>query len=208
MATPHWRRPFRTPVVARAAMSFARSTRWPAVALNPALVLASIAAPSIAAAQATSWLYVGGGAGVVDTGAAETDDKETRSALQLDAGLGTSAVHPIVVGGIFRVQGYFGAGADLGVAARIVTRGFATGGFGAGIDAGVYQRWWGTESTGFTGNLVLGAPWGITLLGGASVGSEDQRIYFASLGIDLARLTVHRHSGLDWFANPMRSPGE
>jgi hypothetical protein len=184
-------------------MSFARSTRWLAVRLGLALVLALLTAPSIAAAQATSWLYVGGGAGVV-----ELETKETRSALQLDSGIGTSAKHPVVVGGIFRVQGYFGAGADLGVAARIVTRGFAIGGFGAGIDAGVYQRWWGAESTGFNGNLVLGAPWGITLLGGASVGSGDQRIYFASLGIDLARLTVHRHSGLDWFANPMRSPGE
>jgi len=184
-------------------MSFARFTRWLAGCWGPALVLALLAVPSTAAAQATSWLYVGGGAGVI-----EQETKETRSTLSLDTGLGTSAEHPVVVGGIFRVQGYFGAGADLGVAARIVTRGFAIGGFGAGIDAGVYQRWWGAESTGFTGNLVLGAPWGITLLGGASVGSGDQRIYFASLGIDLARLTVHRHSGLDWFANPMRSPGE
>jgi hypothetical protein len=188
-------------------MSYARFARWLAVRLGPALVLALLTVPSSAAAQATSWLYVGGGAGILETGAVEPE-KETRSALSLDTGLGTSAEHPVVVGGIFRVQAYFGAGADLGVAARIVTRGFAIGGFGAGIDAGVYQRWWGTESTGFTGNLVLGAPWGITLLGGASVGSEDQRIYFASLGIDLARLTVHRHSGLDWFANPMRSPGE
>jgi hypothetical protein len=188
-------------------MLFARSPRWLAARLGLTLALAWIAASSTAAAQATSWLYVGGGAGVIEPGEAE-GDKETKSSLQIDTGLGTSAEHPIVVGGIFRVQGYFGAGADLGVAARIVTRGFALGGFGAGIDAGVYQRWWGTESTGFNGNLVLGAPWGITLVGGASIGSGDERIYFASLGIDLARLTVHRHTGLDWFANPMRSPGE
>jgi hypothetical protein len=166
-----------------------------------ALILVGLAWSPAAAAQATSWLYVGGGAGVVDQ-----PEKETRSALSLDTGLGTSAEHPIVAGGLFRVQGYLGAGADLGVAARLVTRGFARGGFGGGIDAGVYQRWWGAGSTGFTGNLVLGAPWGITLLGGASIGSGDQRIYFASLGIDLARLTVHRHYGLDWFANPMRVP--
>lgn len=162
-----------------------------------------LGASSTASAQATSWLYVGGGAGVF-----EGDEQERRSVLQLDTGLGTSAKHPLVVGGIFRLQGYFGGGADLGLGARVVTRGFALGGFGAGIDAGAYQRWWGAESTGFTGNLVLGAPWGITLLGGASVGSGDQQVYFASLGIDLARLTVHRHSGLDYFANPMRSPGE
>jgi hypothetical protein len=166
-----------------------------------ALILVALAWSPAAAAQATSWLYVGGGAGVVDQ-----PEKETRTALSLDTGLGTSAEHPIVAGGLFRVQGYLGAGADLGIAARLVTRGFARGGFGGGIDAGVYQRWWGAGSTGFTGNLVLGAPWGITLLGGASIGSGDQRIYFASLGIDLARLTVHRHYGLDWFANPMRVP--
>jgi hypothetical protein len=156
-----------------------------------------------AAAQASSWLYIGGGAGVLDQA-----ERETRSTLQLDTGLGTSAEHPVVAGGIFRVQGYLGAGADLGALARVVTRDFVLGGFGGGIDAGVYQRWWGPGSTGFTGNLVLGAPWGITLLGGASIGSGDQRIYFASFGIDLARLTVHRHYGLDWFQNPMRSPGE
>jgi hypothetical protein len=184
-------------------MSFARYGRWLAPRSGRAFALALLGSSSIASAQATSWLYVGGGAGVVDQG-----EKDTRSAVQLDTGIGTSATHPVVVGGLFRLQSYIGAGADLGLAARLATRGFALGGFGAGIDAGVYQRWWGTESTGFTGNLVLGAPWGVTLLGGASVGSGDQRIYFASLGIDLARLTVHRHTGLEWFANPMRSPGE
>lgn len=166
-------------------------------------LLATLAHAPTARAQATSWLYVGGGAAVLERG-----DTESHGALQLDTGIGTSARHPIVLGGLFRVQEYFGAGADLGVAARLVTRGFALGDFGIGLDAGAYQRWWGSGSTGFTGNLVLGAPWGLTLLGGASVGSGDERIYFTSLGIDLARLTVHRHVGLDWFANPMRSPGE
>jgi hypothetical protein len=181
--------------------SIARSIGSWAPALAAASALIGWSAP--ARAQATSWLYVGGGAGVVDTG-----KRETRSALQVDTGLGTSARHALVVGGIFRAQGYFGAGLDLGAAARLVTRGFALGGFGAGIDAGMYQRLWGDQGLGFSGNLTLGAPWGLTLLGGASVGPEDQRIYYVSLGIDLARLTVHRHTGLDWFENPMRSPGD
>jgi hypothetical protein len=146
---------------------------------------------------------VGGGAGVVDTG-----EPQTRVALQLDTGVGTSARHALVVGGIFRAQGYLDAGVDLGGAARLVTRGFALGGFGAGIDAGVYQRFWGDHGPGVVGNLVVGGPWGITFLGGASVGPGDQRVYFVSLGIDMARLTVHRHTGLDWFSNPMRSPGD
>src|SRR5688572_4164723 len=86
--------------------------------------LAVLAYAPGASAQASSWLYVGGGAGVLDRG-----ETETHSALQLDTGLGTSAKYPVVVGGMFRVQGYFGAGADLGVAARVVTRGFALGDF-------------------------------------------------------------------------------
>jgi hypothetical protein len=148
-------------------------------------------------------LYVGGGAARIE-GVAD----ESHSVLQVDTGLGTSATHPLVLGGLFRMQGYFGAGIDLGLLSRLVTRGFAKGDFGGGIDVGLYQRWWGADSTGGIGNIVLGAPWGFTLLAGATVGSGDQRLYFASVGIDLARLTVHRHSGLSWFANPMRSPRE
>jgi hypothetical protein len=168
-----------------------------------ALVLGLLALPRSAAAQASSWLYVGGGAGRV-----ERADTESLSLVQVDAGLGTSSRRPIVVGGLFRLQGYLGGGADLGVVARLCNSSFVQGGFGVGLDAGVYQRWWGPDSTGLAGNLVLGAPWGITLVGGATLGTDDQRVYFASLGIDFARLTVHRHTGLDWFGNPMRSPDE
>jgi len=157
--------------------------------------------PSTGRAQATSWLYVGGGAGVIDQ-----QQTQTQPALQFDTGLGTAATHPVVLGALFRAQAYFGSGVDLAVVARAVSRGFARGDFGLGLDVGVYQRWWGVDSTGVIGNLVLGGPWGLTLLGGATLGSGDQRIYFASFGLDLARLTVHRHSGLDWFANPMRAP--
>jgi hypothetical protein len=186
-------------------MSLARIARsigrWaPALAIAAAVLL-GWSAP--AQAQATSWLYVGGGAGIVDA-----DERESHPLLQVDTGLGTSARHALVIGGIFRAQGYFGAGLDLGGAARLVTRGFALGGFGGGIDAGVYQRLWGDTGPGFAGNLILGAPWGLTLLGGASLGPGESRIYHVSLGIDLARLTVHRHTGLDWFENPMRSPAD
>lgn len=169
-----------------------------------ALVVAAAALWSgRAAAQASSWLYAGGGAGRI-----ERTDEESLSLLHVDTGLGTSAKHPVVAGGLFRLQGYFGGGVDLAALARVVSRGFAKGDFGVGVDAGVYQRWWGPNSTGFTGNLVLGAPWGLTLIGGATYGSGEQRAYFASLGIDFARLTVHRHSGLNWFSNPMRAPGD
>jgi len=172
---------------------------WAAAAL-----LALLALSESASAQASSWLYVGGGAGRIE----RSDDDDSMSLVHVDTGLGTSSRRPLVVGGLLRLQGYFGGGADLGVLARLCTKGFVQGDFGVGLDAGVHQRWWGPNSTGFAGNLVLGAPWGITLVGGAVLGSGDQRTYFASLGLDLARLTVHRHTGLDWFANPMRSPAE
>lgn len=176
----------------------ARCLSWPFAALT-----ALVVSPNEAHAQASSWLFVGGGAGVI-----EREDKESHGALQVDVGLGTSATHPVVGGALFRLQNYFGAGADIGLLSRFVSSGFARGGFGGGIDAGAYQRWWGANSTGFVGNLVLGAPWGITLIAGGSIGTGDQRTYFASLGVDLARLTVHRHSGLGWFPNPMRAPEE
>ena len=183
---------------------FLRAALFPVAALlPPAALLATLTWSPDAPAQASSWLYVGGGGARLERG-----ESESLSLLQLDTGLGTSAKRPIVVGGLFRLQGYLGSGVDLAVVSRLATRGFALGDFGVGLDAGAYQRWWGTNSTGFVGNLVLGAPWGVTLVGGAMLGSGDQRLYFASLGVDLARLTVHRHTGLDWFANPMRSPSE
>ncbi len=129
--------------------------------------------------------------------------------MHIDAGLGTSAAKPLVLGGLFRLQSYFGEGSDLGLVARLASGGFARGDFGLGLDAGVYQRWWGDqEGPGFVGNLVLGGPWGVTMLAGAALAPDEQRCYFASLGIDLARLTVHRHSGLNWFSNPMSSPAK
>lgn len=165
------------------------------------LMLAALAWTRPAGAQASSWLYVGGGAGVLDQ-----ERQIERSMLQVDTGLGLAPSSFLVLGGIFRGQMLFGSGLDLALLSRLVTREFARGGFGAGIDLGGYHRPWGEGSTGLSGNLVLGAPWGLTLIAGGSVGSGDQRSFFASLGIDFARLTVHRHSGLDWFPNPMRSP--
>lgn len=166
-----------------------------------ALIWTMWAAP--AAAQVTSWLYVGGGGGVLEAG-----EREEYPLVQLDTGLGSTADVPIVVGAIARVQGYVGGGADLGALARVVSRGYAKGDFGLGVDLGVNQRLWGEKTTQLAGNLVLGAPWGVTCIAGAALGAEERRGFFVSLGVDFARLTVHRHTGLDWFPNPMRSPGD
>jgi hypothetical protein len=175
-------------------------SRW---LLSCCFVLLASTWAGVARAQASSWLYLGGGASVVDSG--ERDDYPL---IQIDTGLGTSAKHPLVVGGIFRMQSYLSGGADLGVLARVVSRGFAKGDYGLGLDVGVSQRFWGVHATQFTADLVLGAPWGLTCILGAALDGDVQQGYFVSLGFDFARLTVHRHTGLDWFANPMRSPGD
>jgi len=152
-------------------------------------------------AQATSWLYVGGGSARV-----EHSKSETLPLVQVDAGLGTSSDAWLVWGGLFRVQGLVGGGVDVGLASRFVSSGFARGGLGGGVDLGVTQRWWGRASTGMSGSVVLGAPWGLTLSVGGTLSQHGEKALFASLGLDLARLTVHRHVGLEWMPNPMRSP--
>src|SRR5688572_20444281 len=165
------------------------------------LALVAFAAPAAARADVSSWLYAGGGAGVLDR-----ETKEDKTLFHLDTGMGTDPASPLVFGGLFRAQALFGSGVDLGLVSRLVTGSFVRGGFGGGIDLGVSQRWWGEGSTGLTGNLVLGAPWGLTLCAGGTLGTNDERLLFATIGFDFARLTVHRQTGLDWFANPMRSP--
>lgn len=165
------------------------------------LGLLAFATPLTARADVSSWLYVGGGPGVLDRAT-----KEDKTVLHIDTGLGTSPAKFLVFGGMFRGQALFGSGVDLGLVSRLVTGEFVRGGFGGGIDLGISQRWWGEGSTGLTGNLVLGAPWGLTLCAGGTLGSNDERLVFATIGFDFARLTVHRRTGLDWFANPMSSP--
>lgn len=126
---------------------------------------------------------------------------QTRALLDMHTGMGTDPTWPLGVGGVLKFPIHFTGGLDLGLAARFATRGYNTGGFGVAFDLGGYQRWWGLESTGLSGGLLLGAPWGITLSAGAIQGSHDTREFSLSLGIDFARLTVHRTSGGTWWKN-------
>jgi len=57
-------------------------------------------------------------------------------------------------------------------------------------------------SAGGLGSLVLGGPWGLTLVGTVSYGTKDSRSVSALLGIDFARLTIYRRTGENWFKNP------
>ena len=150
-------------------------------------------------ADVSSWAYVGSGVSSI-----KQQDLELKvdPSLAIETGIGTPATHPFVVGGMFKLKGLIGDGADLGLALRLATRGFVTGQFGLALDAGPYQRFWGAGSSGGQGALVIGAPWGITLSLGGGMGTHDAREYGATLGLDFARLTVYRLSGENWFPNP------
>ncbi|HEX2879276.1 MAG TPA: hypothetical protein VHO25_07045 [Polyangiaceae bacterium] len=153
--------------------------------------------PTAAKADLSSWLYAGGGLAAGEAGGVS----QTRGLLDLHTGMGTDPSWPLGIGGVLKFPIHFTGGLDLGLAARFATRGYNQGGFGVAFDIGGYQRWWGLESTGLSGGLVLGAPWGITLNLGALQGSHDTREFSLSLGIDFARLTAHRTSGSNWWQN-------
>jgi hypothetical protein len=152
-----------------------------------------------ARADVSSWLFVGTGPTVLKQ---EDQGAEGRWSLQVESGLGTPPGDSLIVGGIGRLHTHFGEGADLALLVRTAMPGFVNGSWGGALDLGGYQRFWGIESTGGAGSLVLGAPWGITLSLGAMVGTNEARTFSASLGIDFARLTVYRLAGQSLWVNP------
>jgi len=133
---------------------------------------------------------------------------DTVPSMQLDTGLGSPPDAPVAVGGLFRVHTRFGDGSDLGLFVRTATGGYVRGDFGAALDLGGYARWWGESSTGYAGTLSLGAPWGITLNLDLALGPNEERTFAGVVGLDLARFTVYRGTGLGWWPNPFPSPAE
>jgi len=127
-------------------------------------------------------------------------------ALQLELGIGSSPASAVVVGGVVKTLSYFGNGTDLAFTLRAASGGFVRGGFGFALDAGAYQRWWGEDSSGFLGALVLGGPFGLQLTGMTEQGTNDVRAYAATFGIDFLRLTVYRNSSGGYWPNPMLAP--
>jgi len=108
----------------------------------------------------------------------------------------------LIFGGLFSWEPHFGYGSDLSLSLRTATRSYVNGGLGLALDLGPYQRFWGESSVGGAGTLWLGAPWGVSLGVGGSVGSHEARSFSAILGIDFARLTVYRNTGTSAFLNP------
>lgn len=158
--------------------------------------------PGVARADVSSWLFVGGGAsGVWPPHVAGHGD----AALQIDTGLGSTPSGSVVVGGLLRMQTHFGDGTDFGLYLRTATGGFARGTWGAALDLGGVERTWG-PAPGYSGSVVLGGPWGLALSLGATRDSKDVTTFTAVLGVDFARLTVHRSTGTGWMPNPFPSP--
>jgi hypothetical protein len=158
---------------------------------------------STARADVSSFLFVGAGPSLLNRSGASNDVK---ASLDLDAGLGMPPSYPVVVGGLLRMQTRFGNGSDFAALVRTATGGFVRGDWGAALDLGAYERTWGHTGPGFEGSLSLGAPWGITAMVSAQVGAGDERTFAAVLGIDFARFTIYRSTGLGWWPNPYPSP--
>lgn len=161
--------------------------------------LALLCAARPAHADVSSWVFVGGG---VTQLAQNSLASSTAPSMRVNFGMGSDPSHPLIFGGLFSWDPIFGHGSDLSVVFRTATHGYVNGGLGLALDLGPYQRFWGEGSVGGTGTLWLGAPWGVALGLGGSVGSHEARSFSAILGIDLARLTVYRTTGTNAFLNP------
>ena len=160
--------------------------------------------PREARADVASWMFVGAGwSRVQDTGAGAGSDYP---AVLVDVGLGTSPTAPLVIGGVLHGSGHIGFGSDWGGALRLTTGGYSRGNWGLGLDVGPQYRFGERPGPVGSARLLLGGPWGLGVSAGASYGPEEVATFTVVLGVDFARLTVHRTSGLDWLPNPHPSP--
>ncbi|NRA32899.1 MAG: hypothetical protein HRU17_06115 [Polyangiaceae bacterium] len=170
-------------------------------------ILASFLGISTASAEptdSTSWVFVGGGL----SSFRDSDVTVDQESLLIDAGIGSSGRRRFVFGAGYRFQTHFDQGTDMMLVARTATQGYALGDWGAAVDLGGYWRLWDdNDPLGYTGSLSLGAPWGMTAQLGFTFAPDETPGYSAVLGIDFARLTVYRRSGLSWFSNIYPSPG-
>jgi hypothetical protein len=170
------------------------------LAVSAAAALGLAASP--ASAQVSSWASVTSGPTWIDEGDSDDRGFEAVPSLTMQSGMGSSPDKSFIGGGLLHVQTHFGRGTDLGLLGRFATQGFVIGSWGAALDVGGYARFWGLNSEGAIGSLVLGAPWGITLSAGGGLGTNEARQFGVLLGVDFARLTVFRSTGTQWFPNP------
>lgn len=170
------------------------------VTLGCAALVATTLACGDAHADPAGWTHFGAGF----VGFQESDEHEFSYApsLTIDAGVGTDAGRWFMIGGLFRLQPRIEYGTDLAWVARFATEGFQSGWIGFAIDAGPYLRTWGDGSAGIVAQGLLGGPLGLQLGVQGEYGSGHAAGFGATLGLDFARLMVHRQNVLDWWSNP------
>ena len=169
----------------------------PCLLAATAAVALVVTSSRTAHAEPTSWLAVGGGVSVQHNGVAKLND--AAGAFTASIGVGTSADHAVVVGGIFRTVTHWNLGTDLGLGARFASRGFCRGDFGVAVDLGVVGRFWEQGHYGeypLQAVVTVGLPWGFQAGVGAQAfnlsGSPQAAGGFVVLELDLLRLTVMR----------------
>ncbi len=166
------------------------------LSLLAATVVLGVALP--ARADVSSWIGVQAGPTWIDEG----KGAYTVPSLKLTTGIGTAPGDLLAAGGLFHVEPQFGKGVDLGLLARLATRGYVLGDFGLALDLGGYERFWGVRSAGGLGALTFGAPWGLILSVDGGIGTNDAHHFGVTFGVDFARLTIYRTTGKNWMPNP------
>jgi hypothetical protein len=162
--------------------------------------LAALAIASPALADASAWVFVGGGA--LGWRQSESLSVNPAATMVVDVGAGTTPDASAIFGGLFRFQPIFPGGIDLSLLARFCTHGFQAGDWGVAVDAGGFLRPWGNLTTGFAGSVSLGMPLGFTLMLQTEAGIDHAVTFGAVAGIDLLRLTLYRQTLLNWWQNP------
>jgi hypothetical protein len=153
---------------------------------------------SPARADVSAWAFAGGGVSAVN----DTKWSPNAPLLQLDVGVGTDPVMPVVGGLVFRSYTHFGNGTDLGLLARLAHSGYVNGDLGVAVDVGAFQRWWGDKhGPGGLLSINVALPWGVSLSTSAGLTKAGEHLAALSLGIDWARFTVHRSVGQSWWPN-------
>ena len=172
---------------------------FPRLLLGLSVVVAALASCGAARADASAWLFAGGGVNHWKQGDGEYVDE---GMLSIDTGVGTSPDGLFIVGGLLRMQPILGTGTDLAALARVASHGFQSGSFGAAIDVGGYLRFWGEGSQGLMADITLGGPLGLQITAQTIYGTDKALEFAGFAGLDLLRLTVYRQNMLDWWPNP------
>lgn len=174
-----------------------------------ALALSALSSARPAHAEPSAW-FSGGGGVAFQRNAALGGALETRPAMSLAFGVGTTPAARATLGLGLRMTTFFAQGTDLAIAPRLSTGGFARGDFGLAVELGVALRGYKGGDYGRVPLQVValfGAPFGLQVgLGAQSPGLDGGASggFLALFEIDLLRLSVLRQgSSTRFWENPL-----